>query len=78
MVSIWAGFGKMCLKSFCFSKFFFYVYSMMSEEQINKFHDVLLLIITEYIHSYASFYVIEFSRYSYVNALLRRAIQISV
>ena len=47
----------------------------MSEEQSTKFHDVLLLII---FFTHMLIYVIEFSRYSYVNTLLRREIQITV
>ena len=40
----------------------------MSEEQFDKISCVVSYYknITEFIHSYASFYVIEFSRYSYV------------
>ena len=51
----------------------------MSEEQFNKIScAVVIKDITEFIRSYASFYVIDFSRYSYANALLWHEIQISV
>ena len=43
-----------------------------------KIHVLLLIIkdITEFIYSYNSLYSIELSRYSYVNALLRRDIKL--
>ena len=53
--------------------------SMRSEEQFNHFFLLLIIKdINEFVSLYAPFYVIGFSKYSYMNMLLRCEIQISV